>query len=125
MTDNALLYRPCLEHFAYKGQNKFPPVIEESKLNKELNWKNDNVGVKANIPLTDFLYTEEFETYCQDPFDETSKHQFMQMLEVPRMILEKRGPDGEQIWVSDESVKLKPPFFISYKTMAIDAGLGM
>ena len=44
----------------------------------------------------------------------------MQMLEVPRMAL-----DGSNIWVSDESIKVKPPFFISYESMAIDAGLGM
>ena len=47
------------------------------------------------------------------------------MLKVPCMTLDESGPDGEQIWVSDESVKLKPPYFISYETMAIDAGLGM
>ncbi len=46
----------------------------------------------------------------------------MQRLEVPCMV--DSGTNRTDIWEADESVKLRPPFFISYESMAIDAGLG-
>ncbi len=114
MTNNALLYPPCLGVFAYKSQNKFPAVISESKLNKELNWKDHKAKIKAKIPITDFLYMNNYKNYCQDLFDETNKQNFMKMLEVPCMTLDNSGANGGEIWESDESVKLRLPFFISY-----------
>ncbi len=46
----------------------------------------------------------------------------MQELGVPHMI--DRGTNTTEVWEADESIKLRPPFFVSYKSMAIDAGLG-
>ena len=32
--------------------------------------------------------------------------------------------DESDNWMPEDSTKIKPPFFISYKSMTIDAGLG-
>ena len=56
---------------AYPGN-----VAEETlkKASNELSWKQVNRTTLADvIPLTEFLYTEEFENYCKDPFDKTNE----------------------------------------------------
>ncbi len=46
----------------------------------------------------------------------------MQELEVPIMV--NNGTSTTDVWEAYESIKVKPPFSISYESMAIDAGLG-
>ena len=46
----------------------------------------------------------------------------MQELEVPIMV--NNGTSTTDLFEADESVKVKPPFPISYESMAIDVGLG-
>ena len=122
MSDNALLNRPCLTKFSYTAENKFPGVVGEKKLTKTLSWKEDRAKIAEQIPLTDFLYSTTFEDYCQDPFDEDNRRQFMQELEVPIMV--NNGTSPTDLWKADGSINVKPPFPIPYKSMAIDAGLG-
>ena len=122
MSDDALLYRPCLKKFSYRAENKFPGVVAKTKLSKTLTWKDDRGKIAEDIPLTDFLYSRTFENYCQDPFDEDNKQHFMQELEVPIMV--DNDTSTTEQWEPNEDVKVKPPFFVSYESMAIDAGLG-
>jgi hypothetical protein len=122
MSNNALIHRPCLKKFAYRAQNKFPALVAEKNLTKDLSWKDDTVSIRREIPLTDFLYSDSFEQYCRDPFNKDNKMKFMNELEVPCMI--NNGTDLTEEWDADEEVRLRPPFFVSYDSMAIDAGLG-
>ena len=46
----------------------------------------------------------------------------MQEIGVPIMV--GNGTATMEMWEENESVKVKLPFFISYESMAIDAGLG-
>ena len=64
-----------------------------------------------NVP---FLYSDTSEKYCQTPFNQGSNSTFMAKLEVPRL------PEKEV----DALVFFKPPFVVSYESMAVDAGLG-
>ena len=122
MSDEALIQRPCLKKFVYKAQNKFPALVAEKKLTKELSWKEDTARIKALIPLTDFHYSSTFLRYCRDPFDEDNKNSFMQELEVPCMV--NVGTNTSKQWEANEDVKLRPPYFVSYESLSIDAGLG-
>ena len=83
-----------------------------------MTWKENRNQIASQIPLTDFLYSTTFENYCKDPFDEENKQQFFQELKSPIMV------NNRTKWEGDESVKMKPPFPVSYKSMSIDAGLG-
>ena len=78
--------------------------------------------IKTLIPLTDFLYTEIFLRYCQDPFDENNNDRFMQELEVP--CVGNIGSNTSQVFEANESIRLGPPYCVSYKSLSIDAGLG-
>ena len=126
MSNECLLFRPCLEKFSYdgSGSHRFPGNVAEETLKKasnDLNWKQVNRTTLADvIPLTEFLYTEEFENYCKDPFDKTNEERFMDKLEVPRLFWNKEDLQ----WCPHDSDKMRPPFCITYATMAIDAGLG-
>ena len=64
-----------------------------------------------NVP---FLYSDTSEKYCQSPFNQEINSTFMAELEVPRLTEKDM----------DTSVYLKPPFVVSYESMAVDAGLG-
>ena len=110
------------QRVSYKAENKFPGAVAQTKLTKTLSWKEDRDKIAVEIPLTDFLYSRTFENYCQDPFDEDNKQHFMQELEVPIMV--DNGTSTTEQWEPNEDVKVKPPFFVSYESMAIDAGLG-
>ena len=46
----------------------------------------------------------------------------MQELEVPIMV--NNGTSTTDVWETDGSINVKPPFSIPYKSMAIDEGLG-
>ena len=113
--DNELMLRPCLNSIAYPSGNKFPKTILKSKeVPEDLNWQTNRTAIKTALPLPDFLYSDIFERYCKAPFKKDNYEMFMNKLQVPS--------------VSDEAgnveVSLKPPFVVSYESMAVDAGKG-
>ena len=59
-----------------------PPCQDLSYLNNFLAVRFDT-ELNAIIPLAEFLYSDEFENYCKDPFYKSNEEQFMIMLEVP------------------------------------------
>ena len=114
-SDNGLMHRPWLGEFEYPGLNKFPATITTAeKSTKALDWKTDRDEISASLPLTGFHYTDIFEKYCTAPFNEDNVANFMAALEVPGVLNEKQN----------DQVSFGPPFLISYRSMAIDAGLG-
>ena len=114
MSDNALRNRPCLGKFAYPSANKFPKTTISKELPVNFDWKTDRKKIESNMRLASFLYTDICENYCKSPFAEENYANFMNELEVPRLL------DRNE----DASVLLKPPFIVSYDSMAVDAGLG-
>ena len=115
MSDNGLMCRPWLEQFDYPSPNKFPKTILNAKeLPQNLNWQTDRKQIESSLPLTTFLYTEVCENYCRSPFNKDTYTNFMEKLQVPRVLNGKK----------DVQVLLKPPFVVSYDSMAVDAGLG-
>ena len=115
MSDEGLMHRPWLGQFDYPSLNKFPKTITIAEKNtKTLHWQTDREQINASLPLTDLLYTDPFEDYCQAPFKEDNIANFMEKLEVPGVLNEKKN----------DQVSFKPPFLVSYKSMARDAGLG-
>ena len=78
MTDEALLYRPCLEDISYEGENKYPGVVAAGKLSKDLNYLGDVSRLVLEIPLTDILYIKEFEDYCADLFNMKNEKKLLQ-----------------------------------------------
>ena len=95
--------------------DKFPKtILNAKKIPKNLNWQTDREQIESSLPLTTFLYTEVCENYCRSPFDKDNYTNFMEKLQVPRVLDERK----------DDQVLLKPPFVVSYDSMAIDAGLG-
>ena len=110
------------EKKTYPSDNKFPPNTHEKDLPKNLDWKTDQEQIKAQIPLTTFLYSNDCENYCKNPFDEQNYTKLMEEFQVPRMQHSVNGVNEN--WAKDDTVLLKPPFVISYDSMAIDTGLG-
>ena len=114
MGDNELRNNPCLDGIVYSSGNKFPKSIKKKELPKNLNWQNDRDAIQAAIPLPDLLYSEEFQTYCEAPFKKDNHERFMNKLQF-RPVSDEAG-NGD--------VLLKPPFVVSYESMAVDAGKG-
>ena len=115
MGDDELDNCPWLKRFDYSSPNKFPKIILNGKeLPQNLNWQTHQIQIEANLPLTAFLYTDDCESYCKGPFDKENCAKFMNKLQVPRVL------NG----IEDGLVSLKPPFVISYESMAVDAGQG-
>ena len=113
MSDAALLHRPYLDKFAYEGENKFPPVLSETKLTKTLSWKHDRESIKKEIALNEFLYTDICENYAKDPFGEINKKKFYD--ECESRVMTNNGTPEKEVWVADDAVRVKPTFFVSYK----------
>ena len=91
MSDNELMHHPCLEQFDYPSPNKFPKtVLIAGELTQTLHWQTDREKINASLPLTDLLYTDPFEDYCQAPFKEDNIANFMEKLEVPGVLNEKK-----------------------------------
>ena len=115
MGDDELDNRPWLKGFDYSSPNKFPKTILNAKdLPQNLNWREHQIQIEANLPLAAFLYTDDCENYCKSSFYKNNYTNFMDKLQVPRVLNGKK----------DDQVSLKPPFVISYESMAVDAGLG-
>ena len=113
MSDNELMHRPCLEQFDYPSPNKFPKtILIAGELTQTLHWQTDRAKIRTSLPLTDFLYTEVCKNYCKSPFDKDNIANFKEKLKVPCVLNEKK----------DDLVSLKPPFVISYVSVAVDAG---
>ena len=64
-SDDALVHCPCLSKISYRGENKFPGVVPETKITRSLNWKDDTDQIAGQIPLAKFLYSRPFENYCR------------------------------------------------------------
>ena len=115
MGNNELTNRPCLDRIVYTSGKKFPKTINKSQdLPENLNWQSDRDAIKAALPLPDLLYSNIFETYCEAPFKKDNCEMFMNELQFPSV------PDE----AGNVDVSLKPPFVVSYESMAVDAGKG-
>ena len=116
MGDDELDNRPWLKRFDYSSPNKFPKTILNAKElpHQNLNWQTDRKQIESNLPLITFLYSEVYENFCRSPFDKDNYTNFMEKLQVPHVFDERK----------DDQVLLKPPFVVSYLSMAVDAGLG-
>ena len=115
MGNNELTLRPCLDSIVYTSGNKFPRTINKShELPEHLNWQSDRAEIKESLPLPDLLYSDIFETYCEAPFKKDNYDMFMNELQFPPVSDEAGNVD----------VSLKPPFVVSYESMAVDAGKG-
>ena len=80
-----------MEQFDYPSLNKFPKTITiAGEPTKTLHWQTDRTEIKANFPLTDFLYTDAVKDYCKAPFNEDNIANFREKLEVPCVTNEKR-----------------------------------
>ena len=114
MSDKALNNSPCLGKFGYLSANKFPKTISANELHENYDWRTDRVAIRENMDNASILYSAVCETYCGSPFVDENYSNFLKELEVPRLFEQKKDP----------TVLLKPPFVVSYKSLAIDAGLG-
>ena len=115
MSDKALRNDPWLEEFSYPSGNKFPATMGNPKdLPPNLDWQTDWQQIEKYLSLTPFLYTDIFEKYCRNPFSKDNYTNFVDQLQVPRVLNESK----------DDEVLVKPPFLVSYVSMAVHAGLG-
>ena len=119
MTDDALIGNPALGKFEYPSANKFPKTITSAKDvpagTGDLDWKTDRGRICKELENVSILSTDIFVKYAQDPFNQMNYSDFMKELEVPRL---KKNND------EDDSVLIKPPFVVSYRSMAVHAGVG-
>ena len=76
--------------------------------------------LSQKIPLTDKLYGKAYEAYCQDPFCKAKEKRVMDEFESFGV---KQTDTGR--YDTDQSVKLRPPFRVSWDAMAVYAALGM
>ena len=120
MRDVNLERDPDLSHITYLGQNKFPAKKMKKDLPEHLHWNGDRVVLSQKIPLTDKLYRKAYEAYCQDPFCKAKEKLVMDEFESFGV---KQTDTGR--YDTDQSVKLRPPFRVSWDAMAIYAALGM
>ena len=120
MTDNALLENPSLKRFEYPSDNKFPKTMTAAKdlprNTGNLEWKTDRETICEKLENVPLLSTDLFVKYAQDPFNQENYSNFLNELEVP-LIIKKKTKE-------DQNVLIKPPFVVSYKSMAVHAGLG-
>ena len=117
MTKNELLGNPSLRKFEYPSENKFPKTISARKdvPQGDYDWKTDRETICKLIDNTPILSTDAFDDYAKDPFNPENHSNWLKELEVPKM-----NRDNSE----DENVSMKPPFAVSYTSMAVDAGLG-
>ena len=119
MQDVNFKHDPDLGHIFYGGQNKFPAKKVKKDLSEDLHWDGDREELSNKIPLTDNLYGEAYEAYCQDPFCSSKEKRVMDEFESFGI---KKTPTGR--YDTDKSVKLRPPFRVSWEAMAVHAALG-
>ena len=113
LLNDSLRYRPNLENHVYtKFGNKFPPKIGKGDLTEALKMFGK---VSEAVPLLDFLYSDVLENYCAKPFDKKIRQKFIDHFECNVF------DDDNEI---QAGIKIKPPFVVSWKTAAVDAGLG-
>ena len=55
------------------------------------------------LPMYSFLYSDEFEAYCENPFDVAAKKAFLDNFEVPVMT------EGDLV----AEKHIRPPFLVS------------
>ena len=117
--DEALMNRPNLEKHVYPGGNKFPAKIGAKDIKPALQaFRND---LRQAVPLYDFPYSDIFENYCCDPFNEEHKKEFIAALtcEAFKGNSSEIAQDGE-----GKPLQLEPPFLVTWTAMAVDFGLG-
>ena len=116
MTKEGLLGNPSLQKFEYEGKNKFPKTITQNSDIPEGNydWKTDRDNFCRTLKNLPILGSDVFDKYARDPFNQENYSKFLEQLKVPRI------EDNN----SDEPVLIKPPFLVTYKSMAVHAGLG-
>lgn len=119
MLDENFNHDPELEHISYEGQNKFPAKKTNTHLPEGLHWNGNRDELKTKLPLTDILYTQVYEDYCKDPFCSSKKERLLKKFESFGI---KRTDAGR--WETDESVKLRPPYRVSWESMAVHPVLG-
>ena len=108
---DSLMHRPDFSEHTYKGGNKFPPVASKKELQKGIEEGKD---VPQLLPMYSFLYSDVFGAYCEDPFDVEAKKAFLEHFRVPVMT------EGDVV----TETHIRPPFLVSWKSMACDASLG-
>ena len=119
MADENFNDDPELEHISYDGQNKFPAQKTMTHLPEGLHWNGNRDELKTKLPLTDILYTQVYEDYCKDPFCSSKKERLLNEFESFGI---KQTDAGR--WETDESVKLRPPYRVSWESMAVHPVLG-
>ena len=108
--EDSLMHRPDFSEHYYKGGNKFPAVVAKKELEQGL---KKRMAFKELLPMYSFLYSDEFEAYCKNPFDVAAKKAFLENFEVPVMT------EGDLV----AEKHIRPPFLVSWKSMACDASL--
>ena len=119
MPDKNFKHDPDLANISYEGQNKFPAKKDKKDLPEDLHWNGDRNKLRIKLPLTDILYSEAFEAYCKDPFCISKTERLMDEFESFGV-----KPTIAGRWETDESVKLRPPYRVSWKSMAVHPALG-
>lgn len=110
---------PDLGDISYQGQNKFPAKKDKKDLSDFLNWNGDRTKLSNKIPLTGMLYGKPFEAYCMDSFWNSDSQHLLNVFESFGVKTTEAGR-----YERDESVKLKPPFRVSWEAMAVHAARG-
>ena len=108
--EDSLMHRPDFSQHFYKGGNKFPAVVAKKEVEDGMNKGTDLTEL---LPMYSFLYSDEFEAYCENPFDVGAKKAFLEHFEVPVMT------EGDLV----AEKHIRPPFLVSWKSMACDASL--
>ena len=119
MPDENFEHDPDLDHISYAGQNKFPAKKNANELPEHLHWNGNREELRNKIPLTDILYSDVFEDYCKDPFCISKTERLMDEFECFGL-----KPTPALRWETDKSVKLRPPFRVPWKSMAVHPALG-
>ena len=119
MLDVNLEHDPDLSHITYLGQNKFPAKKAKKDLPGLLHWNRDREELRRKIPLTDILYGKAYEAYCQDPFCKAKEKRVMDEFESFGV-----KPTDTGRYDTDQSVRLRPPVWVSWKAMAVHVALG-
>ena len=108
--EDSLMHRPDFSKHIYKGGNKFPAVLAKKEVEQGV---KKGVAFAELLPMYSYLYSDEFEAYCKNPFDVAAKKGFLENFEVSVMT--------EGNLVTEKCIR--PPFLVSWKSMACDASL--
>ena len=109
--EDSLTNRPDFSDHVYTGGNKFPAVVVKKYLIKGI---KEGLDLEDLLPMHTFLYSDEFRSYCENPFDVEAKDAFLEHFKVPFMT------EGDVV----AEKHIQPPFLVTWKSMACDTSLG-